>query len=63
MSVVFDSSALLAITFGKDLERQRARDAAAAFRAFLDAHPGEQAWLAEWDGVDLAAPPARKPGA
>ena len=47
----------------KDLERQRARDAAAAFRTFLDAHPDEQAWLAEWDGVDLAAPPARKPEA
>ena len=43
----------------KDLERQRVRDAAAAFRAFIDAHPEERAWLSEWDGADLAAPPAR----
>ena len=43
----------------KDLERRQARNAAAKFRAFLDAHPEEQAWLADWDGADLAAPPAR----
>ena len=43
----------------KDLERRRVRDAAAAFRAFIDAHPEERAWLAEWDGADLAEPPAR----
>ena len=47
----------------KDLDRWRARDAAARFRAFLDAHPEEQAWLADWDGADLAAPPARGPEA
>lgn len=47
----------------KDLERRQARDAATAFRAFIDAHPDEQAWLAEWDGVDLATPPARGPEA
>ena len=47
----------------KDLERHHARDAAARFRAFLDAHPEEQAWLADWDGADLAAPPARGPEA
>ena len=40
----------------KDLERRRVRDAAAAFRAFVDAHPEERAWLADWDGTDLAAP-------
>lgn len=43
----------------KDLERRQARDAAARFKAFIDAHPEEQAWLSEWDGVDLAAPPTR----
>ena len=47
----------------KDLERRQARHAAAKFRAFLDAHPEEQAWLADWDGVDLASPPARGPEA
>ena len=40
----------------KDLKRRRVRDAAAAFRAFVDAHPEERAWLADWDGADLAAP-------
>ena len=42
----------------KDLDRRQAREAAARFRAFIDAHPEEQAWLADWGGVDLAAPPA-----
>ena len=42
----------------KDLERQ-AGAAAAKFKAFIDAHPGEQAWLSEWAAVDLATPPAR----
>ncbi len=42
----------------KDIDRRRAREAAARFRAFIDAHPEEQAWLADWGGVDLAAPPA-----
>ena len=43
----------------KDLERRQARAAAATFKAFIDAHPEEQAWLSEWAGIDLAAPPAR----
>ena len=47
----------------KDLERRQARDAAAEFKAFIDGHPDEQAWLAEWDGADLAAVPARGPEA
>ena len=42
----------------KDVDRWQAREAAAGFRAFIDAHPEEQAWLADWGGVDLAAPPA-----
>ena len=40
----------------KDLER-RVRGASVAFRAFIDAHPDERAWLSEWDGTDLSAPP------
>lgn len=46
----------------KDLERRQARDAASRFRAFIDAHLEEQAWLAEWDSGDLAAPPGSLPG-
>ena len=45
----------------KDLEKRQARAAAARFKAFIDTHPEEQAWLSEWDGVDLAAPPKRGP--
>ena len=47
----------------KDIERRQARDAAASFRAFIEAHPEEQAWLADWDGAGLAAPPAQGPEA
>ena len=47
----------------KDLERRQARDAAIKFNAFIDAHPDEQAWLAEWDGADLATAPGRGPEA
>ena len=43
----------------QDLERRRARDASAAFRAFIDAHPEERAWLSAWDAADPAAPPTR----
>ena len=42
----------------EDLDRQ-VRDVAAEFKAFIDAHPDEQAWLTEWDGADLAAAPGR----
>ena len=41
----------------KDLERREMRVAAAAFKGFIETHPEEQAWLAEWDGVELASPP------
>ena len=40
-------------------ERWRVRDAPAAYQVFIDAHPEERKWLSEWDGADLAAPPAR----
>ncbi len=43
----------------RTMERRRVRDASSAFQAFIDAHPEERAWLAEWDGADPAAPPAR----
>ena len=44
----------------KDLDRRQARAAAARFKAFIEAHPEERAWLSEWDGADLAAPPTRE---
>ena len=47
----------------KDLKRRQARDAAIKFKAFIDTHPDEQAWLAEWDGADLATAPGRGPEA
>lgn len=47
----------------KDLDRRKARAAATAFRAFMEAHPEERAWLAEWEGVDLASVPASVPEA
>lgn len=43
----------------EDLERRQARAAAVTFKTFIDAHPEERAWLSEWAGVDLTAPPGR----
>lgn len=42
----------------KDLEKRELRDASTAFKEFVEAHPEERAWLAEWDRVDLASTPA-----
>ncbi len=56
-------SAHVRLVLQKDLARRQVRDAATTLKAFIDAHPEEQAWLAEWDGVDLATPPARRPAA
>ena len=47
----------------KDLDRRKVRAAATAFRAFMEAHQEERAWLAEWEGVDLASVPASEPEA
>ena len=47
----------------RDLERRQGRDAAAAFKAFVEAHPEERAWLDEWDTADLAAAPTPGPEA
>ena len=43
----------------RDLERRLARDAAAAFKEFVETHPDEKQWLDEWDGADLADQGAR----
>ena len=45
----------------KDLDRRQALEAAVRFRAFIDAHPEEKAWLADWGDADLAVPPAHLP--
>lgn len=39
------------------------RAPATAFKAFIDTHSEEQAWLADWNGADLAADPAPGPDA
>ena len=44
----------------RDLERRLARDAAAAFKDFVETHPEEKQWLDEWDGADLASAPRRR---
>ena len=41
----------------RDLERRLARDAAAAFKEFAEAHPDEKRWLDEWDSADWASEP------
>ena len=46
-----------------DLERRLARDAAAAFKEFVETHPEEKRWLDEWDSADLASEPDRVRGA
>lgn len=42
-----------------DIERRLAREAAAAFKEFVERHPEEKRWMHEWDGADLASAPAR----
>jgi len=44
----------------RDLLRRQLADAATRYAAFLDEHPAERAWLAEWDSADLARTPARR---
>ena len=41
----------------RDLERRLARDAAAAFKEFVETHPEEKRWMDDWDGADLASKP------
>ena len=47
----------------RDLDRRLAREAAAAFKEFVEAHPEEKQWLDEWDGADLASEPDSARGA
>lgn len=39
----------------KAIDRHRLEAAAVAYRAFVQQHPREREWLAEWEAADLAA--------
>jgi|688.fasta_scaffold688614_2 hypothetical protein len=44
----------------KNLEQHKVREAAAAYRAFVESHPEERGWLDEWERADLTVPAADK---
>jgi len=44
----------------KSLEQTKVREAAAAYRAFIESHPEEQQWLDEWERADLTTPPEQR---
>jgi hypothetical protein len=54
-------SAFVRSVLRKDLDRERARTAAGEYVAFLEAHPDEADWLAEWAAADLASPARQDP--
>jgi hypothetical protein len=41
----------------KNLDQHKVREAAAAYRTFVESHPEEREWLDEWERADLASPP------
>ena len=54
------------IAYGAEMSRERSGrgdsvHSAAAFKALIEAHPEEQAWLAEWYAADLESPVLRWP--
>ena len=46
----------------KNLDRIEVREAALAYRAFVESDENEKAWLDEWDRADLNSPPRSKKG-
>ena len=44
----------------KAIERHRLQAAAVAYQAFMQQHPEEGEWLAEWDAADLGSPASVK---
>jgi hypothetical protein len=42
----------------KNLEQHRLREAALAYRTFVETHPHEREWLDEWERSDLTALPS-----
>jgi hypothetical protein len=47
----------------KNIEQHKIREAAAAYRAFVESHPEEREWLDEWERADLTTTPTEKPDA
>ncbi len=43
----------------KNLDELKVREAAVAYRAFLDGNAAEKSWLDEWDRADLNSPPRK----
>jgi len=46
----------------ENLDRIEVREAAVAYRAFVESNENEKALLDEWDRADLNSPPLRKNG-
>ncbi len=44
----------------KNIEQHKIREAAAAYRAFVESHPEEREWLDEWERADLTTTPTEK---
>jgi len=47
----------------ENLDRIEVREAAVAYRAFVESDEDEKQWLGEWDRADLNTPPSNKNGA
>jgi hypothetical protein len=44
----------------RNLEQHKIREAAAAYRTFVESHPQEREWLEEWERADLTTTPTEK---
>jgi hypothetical protein len=44
----------------RNLEQHKIREAAAAYRSFVESHPEEREWLDEWERADLTTIPTEK---
>jgi hypothetical protein len=53
-------SAFVKSILRSDLLRRQLTEASVRYAEFLAANPTERAWLAEWDGADLASRPSRR---
>lgn len=46
----------------KNLDQVKVREAATAYKAFVEDNPDEKAWWNKWDQADLKSSPRRKKG-
>lgn len=53
-------SAYVRAVLSKNLERSRVREAAVAYRAFVESDTRERAWLDDWEQADLGRKPRKK---